>query len=297
MKKETDTVIFAVDEDPFYRRMALVSLFSLARVCKREIVVHFVVEPGARLSAKELSVLKILSRLSKNVSIICNSIPMKYEKLVDATGKCTHLGRMCCARFFLPLMFPDIGQCLYVDTDTLFLADPFDEIEKSYGDGMAMVSTAGVADPIKFFRPENIYQSMPWYVNGGVLLMDLDIWRHREIGQRLLFDTLTEHRRFNDQDSLNFIERPVSLSSRLNFMSNWMEYFHGDTEKYNSFYGTGYPDMDTAAKDACILHFVGRVKPFRDIGGDKPVPDGMKTMFRLYEMTYNEYLVTTKQGD
>lgn len=295
MKKETKAIVYAIDGDRFYQQLAFISLFSLMKKCENDITVYLMFEPGYKMEESAVDILYNIAKVNRKVAISCFSIPMKYNKLVKATGECTHLGKMCCARFFIPMVLPDVHQCLYLDTDTLFLKDPIPILNSFCNDGNAMASTAGVLDPVRYFKKTEFYTGMTWYVNGGSLLMDLDLWRTREIGQRLLFDTLTENRTFNDQDSLNLLERPIPMPESLNFISNWCKYFK-DVSAYNYFYGTKYGSMDEVVDDMCILHYVGESKPFKDVGGDKPVPAKMKRMFEQYSSVYGEYLVTTKQA-
>ncbi len=297
MKPGLTDIAYFVDDRDEYRELMMVSLYSLMKSSKGLLTVHAFFPSWSHPSQDQLDRMTRIAGMNGSIHLIIKTVPKKYDIVVKATENVTPLGPMCCARFLLPLMLENVGQCLYVDCDTLFMKDPVPEISSFYDGSMAYAATAGVKDIVRWIRKEDIYKKPSWYVNGGVLLMDLDLWRGKDLGQRCMFDVLTEHRHFNDQDTVNFLDRPVNLPAEMNFVGGWINYRLPITA-YNWLYDRSYASLDEAAANAVILHYVGATKPFNYFGGAQ-VPANYACMLKPFEKVYSEYtsFMERKQDD
>lgn len=286
MKPGLTDVVYVVDSTPLYKEMAFVSAYSLAMVCRHPLNVHLFYMPGSDVPDRDRKVLDAVSEANRSVRVTVRTVPRKYSVVLAGLARCTPLGPACCARFLIPLMLDKVGQCLYVDSDTAFVKDPVDELDGFCRDWAVPASTAGVRDCLPLMRPADPVCTMPGYVNGGVLLMDLDVWRASSACQRLVFDVMTEGRRFNDQDSVNLLERPVPLPPTMNFVSGWL--FYGfPVEMYNMVCGTSYADYQEALGKAAVLHFTGDSKPLLP---ESRLNAAVAPMVDMYLERYGAYL-------
>lgn len=106
----------------------------------------------------------------------------------------SHWTWMTLMRTVIPYLLPDEERALYLDVDTICVAD----IGELFDEDLGEYYMAGVREP---------GQSTPtrMYVNAGVLLMDLKSLRESPLVDRMVF--MLEHQdvRLKDQDAINAI--------------------------------------------------------------------------------------------
>ena len=143
-------------------------------------------------------------------------VPVALDLFKDYTTL-RHVSQVTYARLLMPLLLPPhIRRVLYLDSDTLVMGSLADLWSVSL-DGMALgaVPDALIADPhLGLLSHERWTIALPShldaahgvenYFNAGVLLVDLDEWRARQITQRAI-EFLERHPQspFSDQDALN----------------------------------------------------------------------------------------------
>ena len=178
-------------------------------------------------------------------------------------------------RLLIPAMLPDIAKVLYLDADTLVLNELSELFEIDlYGQPVAATPDyalwhfeSGLAvdgpdanDAIRRLRDDLgiAYTDAPDYFNTGVLLMDLDVWRHSDLTAQTFEAVRTiKHLPLVDQDALNSI-----LKGQYTRLKPEWNAFAGLISK-----APARPDGWDAIKDAwshCprILHFSGITKPW-----------------------------------
>jgi lipopolysaccharide biosynthesis glycosyltransferase len=279
-----------VDTNPEYRMMAIVSLYSLLAASNKKFKAHLYFPSWGAPSKDEIDKLTKVCSVNPNASVELYTVPKKYDlilKMSSSVGRMP-LGSMCYSRFLIPLMLESVDQCMYVDCDTLFTKDPFDFFDENTFSNSRFASTAGVSDPVRWIRPESLY-SVPWYKNSGVLVMDLDLWRKRDLPQKYMFDAFTEGRHFNDQDTINCNEAPVDIPCELNFIAAWFN-FNFKVSAYNWLYNKDYPDLEEALSKACIVHYTGGAKPFRLMKSMEKFSERLRPMLDLYSRTYSKFV-------
>lgn len=134
-----------------------------------------------------------------------------------------HISQMTFARFLLADVMPlEVKRILYLDSDLLVLAD-LSELWASSLEGhcVGAVLDFGLDPLIKLQDPRCAgVPVVRRYFNAGVLLIDLDLWRQQQIGQRA-GRYLAEHPNspYADQDALNFVldESWKELAEHWNF--------------------------------------------------------------------------------
>ncbi len=151
------------------------------------------------------------------------------------------------ARFFIPEYLADVSRCIYLDTDLIVCSD-LNSLQALdlQGKSSACVIDGGIDTPQQQqrLRDKLKLQNPQMYFNSGVIVMDLDAWRRREIQSQALtiaqdnYDLLDQM----DQDALNIV-----------LEDDWLIL----DPKWNTSKGKA----DAAFSDG-IIHFLGKVKPW-----------------------------------
>lgn len=151
------------------------------------------------------------------------------------------------ARFFIPEYLADVSRCIYLDTDLIVCSDlnALQHLDLQ-GKSSACVIDGGITTPDQQRRLRDKLQlSNPLrYFNSGVIVMDLDAWRVRQIQAKALTIAQEKHDLLDqmDQDALN-----MALAE------DWLIL----DPKWNTSKG----NADANFSDG-IIHFLGKVKPW-----------------------------------
>ncbi|QIB32601.1 glycosyltransferase family 8 protein [Ancylobacter pratisalsi] len=191
---------------------------------------------------------------------------LEFVDLTDAMGAFAarpvnnHLSRTAYARILMPLTLADAtGRLLYIDCDTLVNGSlaPLAEIDMQ-GHALAAVDDIALQVPERHAK-RNLDIGLPAdmrYFNSGVLLIDLEAWRHQRISERVIeFVDAHPELPMMDQDALNGALRGdwLALDERWNM--------HRRLKKGR------YVDDPSIWADARIIHFIGQIKPnYSDCG-------------------------------
>jgi len=170
------------------------------------------------------------------------NMPMKY-----------HISDIAYAKLLLGELLPEnVKYAYYIDIDVLFVQDlsSFLAIEPE-----RHLCIADHNEPLEYKR---LFDSSGRYINAGVFIANLDMWRSSDIAQRAK-TLLTEHADslvYADQDLMMFVfgddwdELPIEY----NFMLNW---------RINKYTKNLYPlDWDKKEVAPVIVHYLGPSKPW-----------------------------------
>lgn len=180
-------------------------------------------------------------------------------------------------RFLLPTLLPNINRVIYLDVDILICGDLYQLYQVDLGD--SCIAAAHEKDNAVFF-PEhaiNLGIETDRYFNAGVLVLDLEKMRERQLSQVLIDEAAekVDELRFGDQDLLNvyFKEEVVMLDERYNYTYYRMRYENRPLEELS------------------ILHYNGPIKPWFS----EPEYHGeyMKhlSLYKIYQLEYQELLI------
>ena len=196
---------------------------------------------GSGLSQANLSRLQSLQSPSRAFSFY----NVQADDLQNVRISEAFAGRLSIAtyyRFLIDSMLPEsISRVLYLDADML-VTDNIDELYASNLSG----NVAAVVEDAKLSQSQHsqlISMAGQQYFNAGMMLIDLNEWRQRDISATC-FDMLASGHDwpYNDQDILN-----VALEGSVRYVSStWNLQSHGIT---------GHPS-------AHIVHFTGAEKPW-----------------------------------
>ena len=167
-------------------------------------------------------------------------------------------------RLFLPVFFAGETRCLYLDSD-LVITRPLADLYDTDMDGMCI---AGVTDRLCLEEPQLRRLKEDWgieagyYVNAGVVLMNLEAM-HASGGAREALE-LAYHKpfRYLDQDVLNSV-----YSGKVLLLPKAYNVFPDDRKEDLAFLRGLLPDRkdlfpDQALTDPAIVQYIGRNKPW-----------------------------------
>lgn len=168
-------------------------------------------------------------------------------------------------KFKLPELLPSLEKVLYLDGDILVREDLSDLFETKLGNAyLAAVLDSG----IMYFRNKYIDQ-VGQYFNSGVMLINLAQMREDSLTEKLIQAKVQMHdSSLMDQNVFNCTcaGRVVFLPIRYNFLPiNLLR----ASEKWsltqlNQLYGTEYANESCLFRDAAIIHFASKDKPWKD---------------------------------
>lgn len=190
-------------------------------------------------------------------------IKPQTEKL-EHLPLCAHLPLATYYRLLLPELLPQrMTKAIYLDADIVVLGDLAtlweQEIAESpllaVQDGLLTVGSQGV---LRQYRELGIPADSP-YMNCGVLVMNLELWRREGLADRIIayVRANAQHVVLCDQDGINAVlaERWGMLERRWNYRVNLCEPYENEAKRDRAV-------MERIRADAAIVHFAASVKPW-----------------------------------
>ena len=188
-------------------------------------------------------------------------------------------------RLFAGSLLPDTAtRVLYLDCDTV-VTRSLKELWNTclHGNVAGAVMEPTIYEPVK----EKIgLGSQDAYVNSGVLLIDLKLWRQQGIERQLLdFYREKEGRLFAcDQDLINGVLKGkiCFLPPKYNFFSNYRYFSYKELVRRSETYkAVGKKAFQTAKRHPAIIHYAGDERPW------------VRGNFNHYRRVYEHYLSLT----
>ena len=191
---------------------------------------------------------RLLQSYSRRPGAELNFVPFRWPEGCDAPA--LEGSRLTYARLFIP-EFVHEECCLYIDADTVVRRDPCELFELAKVTPDAPVIAARNY-PVSGYHAQLGRQSAQLvdgvrpdapYFNAGVLMINLELWRQRDVARRCL-ELASKHQFIShDQDALNVF-----------FHNQWSEL--PDRWNYQLYERTEFPAT------AALLHYSGRNKPW-----------------------------------
>ena len=178
----------------------------------------------------------------------------------------THISLATWARMYVGSLLPEsVNKILYIDCDTI-ITDSLNNLWNIYLDDntlFAAVEDLNSAD-VSFY--DNIGIRCPQnggkpYFNAGVMLINLNLWRTKNIEQKV-FDILSDKNRkllYADQDVLNIIGAEFNITYlplRYNLMEGLLRY---DIPMMRP---EATENIDIEISSPVIVHFTYKIKPW-----------------------------------
>ena len=152
---------------------------------------------------------------------------------------------------------PDMKRCLYLDADMIVTRNVRDLYNVNMDNAAVGVVIDQSGDDIRHFNRLG-YSREKGYFNSGLLLMDLEVWREKELPNKVLeyIDSHKGNLQFHDQDALNAVlyddtyYLPMKYNSQFSFL-----YKNPYIDK------SRWQDMYEAAEHPVIIHYTNKIKP------------------------------------
>ncbi len=282
MKKEIIPIFYSTDDR--FVRYTVVSLKSLIENAnpKREYVIHIL---NAGLSNENQALLSELN--NKQFEIVFSDVRDHLAELSSLLPIRDYYTKTTYYRFFIAEMFPNYKKAIYLDSDTIVLGDISKLFDTNISDFYvgACHEQVMIQEPIYGKYVESALGiSRMSYFNAGVLLMNLDLFREKEVLKE--FSKLLSKYTFvvtQDEDYLNVILKDHIY---------WLD------QSWNAETFKAIPVKD---KDLKIIHYVMVNKPWH-------YPDCMlneyffkyakqTTVYPLIEKEMDSYSVEQKAND
>ena len=221
------------------------------------------------------STVKRLQKIADRYNVGLRFLEIDLEILKDCpTNEKIHYGNiMMYARLLLSSMLPDLDKVIYLDCDLVVCKD------------LKSLWETDVNDMAVAMAPDLLYQDKAtlrrlginnYYLNSGVMVMNLDYWRKHDVQNRLLSYIVDKGNEliFNDQDALNAIlqDERRQLPVKYNVTPY---YFNRNLDNYPK---EMHEEIRDARIDPVVFHYTGPVKPW-SLGCYVPG----KKLFRKYQ--------------
>lgn len=165
-------------------------------------------------------------------------------------------------KFLIPSLFPQFDKIIYLDTDVIVRADLTDlyntDIEDNYVAGcLCLVNHITCRDGI---LRETGLESMDYYINAGVILMNLKLIRQDKIDKKCI-DMIGSFKGSVDQHIMNKVcyGKIFFLPPKYNISTSSLKIFESDAIKI--FYSM--QEVEQAYKNPVIFHWTGGNKPWQ----------------------------------
>lgn len=231
-----------------------VSMVSILKNLKKEEEVSFYILDGG-ISDENKNKIANLKKIKK--------FNIEYFKIDESRfDNChmenCHISIQTYYRFIIPEIFPNIDKILYLDCDIIVKQS----LAPLYNEDISSYWIAGVEDIGYYFHRRLLKrETQTFYVNAGVLLINISKWRTDNITD-LLFDFTYKNTTkliHMDQDVINMCLN--SKSKPLPLKWNVQDSFYDNYTKLN------HPKkkcIKEAKNDIGIIHYTGKAKPWND---------------------------------
>lgn len=163
-------------------------------------------------------------------------------------------------RYLIPQIKPDIQKALYFDCDTIIKQSLWELFNTNIDD----YYIAGVEDfhwMMSFKRLKLNSSINEPYFNSGVLLINCEKWREKNLYNELIKITDSLNPKVLeqlDQDAINIVctNKKLVLPPKYNLLSCWNE--------NNMFTSYKYKDLQEAIKSPVVIHYSGPIKPWME---------------------------------
>lgn len=159
-------------------------------------------------NVSEENMVKIKKYEKENVSIEFVNLNNQLEKIQGKLYTRNYFSNTTYFRLFIPELYPQYDKVLYIDSDTVILADVAELYNENMGDNLVAGVPDGAVQTIEVFQHyvEKVVGVVDYnnYFNAGILLMNLEELRKYKFQEKFLY--LLEKVRFEvaqDQDYLN----------------------------------------------------------------------------------------------
>jgi len=243
--------------DVYWNYMATL-IVSILKTSKISDSFHFYILCN-QVDNKYKDYLKTLKKF-KDFEVTFFDVDIKeFEKFPNA-GK--HITNATYFRYKIAELCPDIDKIIYLDCDMLVKKS----LSKLFETDLTGWYLGGVEDVGYYYwrnyNEEFIYKDC-FYINAGMLLINLEEWRKNDLYHKFIDFTVREHDKIKigDQDVINQICK--GKIKQLDYQWNVQDSFY--REKPEREYNPNCKKIIKAAKEPAIIHYTNTRKPWSDL--------------------------------
>lgn len=243
-----------LSSDDNYAQHLGVTIASILKTAKKSDDLHFYILDGGISEKNKHNLLSLKS--IKNFHMEFLSVNEKDFEKCPLMGN--HITIATYYRFMIPTLLPQLDKILYLDCDIIVN----DSLSRLYNEDISEYWMAGVED-LGYYQHRRLLkrETESFYVNAGILLLNLKKWREDGIEQKL-FEFAEKNAEIlvhQDQDVLNMVlnEKTKPLDYKWNVQDSFFR--PGDINIH--------PNkvlLKKAKKNPAIIHFTGKAKPWSD---------------------------------
>lgn len=188
-----------------------------------------------------------IDRLAERLGVEIRRVEISNEAFAKIPVVRKHLTRSTYLRLLIPNLFPAEERVVYMDCDMVVL-DGLSELESvPLGDAIIAAVPCPSPDDVEVAATGHVRGT---YVNAGLLVMNLPVWRKEKIAEQclgLLADPM-KHLLSEDQSAINIVAkgRMVLLPSRYNVYSD----------------PNSYKTLGSVPSRPAVIHYVVNNKPW-----------------------------------
>lgn len=243
--------IAAATDSTYAQHLCVLTASILSNTNQPESVFFHILDCGIYDAEKD-KIAKTISGLSGNFRLMEVDIHQLSRLPTTRHTRATY------ARLFAPELLPnEISRLIYLDSDIVVL----DDISKLYSLSLDGKPIAAARD-FSQSAGEKLGLGRASYFNAGVLLLDLDHWRARNLSNVAKAHLMDSHGtlQFADQDALNitFNRSWQELPPRWNTQ---LGVYNSRQEKWTKL-GFKKDDLAVALRNPAIIHYINNSKPW-----------------------------------
>jgi lipopolysaccharide biosynthesis glycosyltransferase len=243
----------ATATDRNYLPYAVTMLLSLYEATQDGAVQTYVLHDGSLSDEDQAALVRSLPPAAA-ASVHFPELDRKWLSQFPSKGPAAG-DRISWARLALPAMLPDVSRLLYLDADT-FVCESVAPLFSLDLEGNIVGAVRNVIQPAMHGHVASLGIHDPHtYFNAGVLLIDMDQMRERDVVAQICSYVATDGPRlyWYDQDALNVLlaDRWTALHPRWNTQNSYWTWSHWAQDVFGSV------DLMAAKQSPAILHFEG----------------------------------------
>lgn len=249
--QNNENINICLSTDNKYAQHCAVAIASVIKSTKTAKGIDFYILNDGSLSQKNKKRLLKLKHLKKDVNInflrvdktIFENFPINTDTKITVVSY---------YRFVIPSLLNKIEKAIYLDCDLVVNGD----IENLFNIDLENYYIAGAQDIIGFENQKRLELTSKYYINAGVLLMDLKKLRENNVEEKLIDFTLKYPEKvvWFDQDVINSV-----LEYKIKYLDlcwNLQYYRKSSPNDYDK------ETLKKAIKNAKIIHYIGYHKPW-----------------------------------
>lgn len=262
-------ICFSSDNN--YIKHLTVAIASILKNANETDTLYFYILDGGISSENKNKILELTKIKSFNITYI----EMDYSIFKKMPNYSSYISMATYFRFMISTLLPNVNKIIYMDCDIVVC----ESLKELFEEDISKYAIAGIEDIGYYYHRRLLKREVySFYINAGVILMNLDMWRKNNIENQLFNFVKNSKEKLvhNDQDILNMVLNTTSKALDLKW--NVQDSFFRVCK--NMEYHYLKKSIIKAVKNPGIIHYTGVLKPWNN-----PYIDGAELYFKYLQNT------------